>query len=286
MKLILGDNQFFGVNHADLKKATLTRELFSSYERITEFIKESLNIGLDGFMINSNDLGFKVVEGFDFKNQNFECHYSIPYPHKYAGIVNDSGMIALVSLVLKQLRLRDILSVLKFAFSFNAVHLLPIIVSMEIPKSLPKGSVVYLQNVVTDLTMGLNNGDKILSAYIQSVRSMGYTPGLITLNPVNLIELLKKTHSQQEVFLCFNINYSGFNVFPSVSKVEETIVDAKTNTKWKLMGMSIFSSGSKGVSITESIRYIKSLPLDYVVFGSSKLSNIEKNKNQFRDPHA
>ena len=46
------------------------------------------------------------------------------------------------------------------------------------------------------------------------------------------------------------------------------------------------SSGSKGVSINESIRYIKSLPLDYVVFGSSKLSNIEKNKNQFRDRHA
>ena len=281
MKLILGDNQFFGVNHADLKKAAKTKELFSSHERIADFIKESLNIGLDGFMINSNDLGFKVVEGFDFENQNTECHYSIPYPHKYAGIVNDSGMIALVSLVLKQLRFGDAFSLIKFAFSFNAAHLLPIMIRMEIPKILPKGSVVYLQNVVTDLTMGLKNGDKILSAYINSVRSMGYQPGLITLNPVNLIEVLKKSHSDDEVFLCFNINYSGFNVFPSVLKVEEAIVDAKNNTKWKLMGMSVFSSGSKGVSITESIDYIKSLRLDYVVFGSSKLLNIEKNKTQF-----
>lgn len=282
MKLILGDNQFFGVNHADLKKAALTREMFSSFESIADFIQESLDIGLNGFMINSNDLGFKVVEKFDFENQNTECHYSIPYPHKYAGIVNDSGMLALVSLVLKQLRLSDMLSVMKFAFSFNASHLLPIILRMEIPKSLPKGSVIYLQNVVTDLTMGLNNGDKILSAYIQNVRSMGYKPGLITLNPTSLIELLKKGHSHEEVFLCFNINYAGFNVFPSVSMVEEAIVYAKDTTNWKLMGMSVFSSGSNGISINESIEYIKSLRLDYVVFGSSKLENIMKNVAEFK----
>jgi hypothetical protein len=282
MKLILGDNQFFGVNHANLKKGVRTKEMFSSHESISDFIKKSLSIGLDGFMINSNHIGFKVVEGFDFTNQNAECHYSIPYPHKYAGIVNDSGMIALVSLVLKQLRLRDLFSAFKFASTFNAAHLLPIIVRMEIPKSLPMGSVVYLQNVITDLTMGLNNGDSILSAYIESVAAMGYKPGLITLNPCDLIRRLKKNHSNDEVFLCFNINYSGFNVFPSVSQVEESISDAKRHTNWKLMGMSIFSSGSSGTSIQESIDYVKTLELDYVVFGSSKLSNIEENQIQFR----
>ena len=41
------------------------------------------------------------------------------------------------------------------------------------------------------------------------------------------------------------------------------------------MGMSIFSSG--GTKISESIKYIKKLNLDYVVFGSSKINNIESN---------
>lgn len=282
MKLILGDNQFFGVNHADLKKAALTKELFNSHQKISDFIKKSLKLGLDGFMINSNDLGFKVIEGFGFKSKDTECHYSIPYPHKYAGIVNDSGMIALLSLVFKQLRLKDVFSILKFVLTFNVVHLLPIIVRMEIPKSLPKGSVVYLQNIVTDLIMGLNNGDKILRAYIKSVKSMGYIPGLITLNPTNLSEVLKLSHLQDEIYLCFNINYSGFNVFPSVSRVEETIKDIKKNTNWKLMGMSIFSSGASGVSIEKSIDYIETLELDYVVFGTSKLDNIAKNISRFK----
>ena len=63
--------------------------------------------------------------------------------------------------------------------------------------------------------------------------------------------------------------------------MEAEILEIKENTKWDLMGMSIFSSGSEGVLIEESVDYIKSLPLDYVVFGSSKLKNIKANINSF-----
>ena len=41
------------------------------------------------------------------------------------------------------------------------------------------------------------------------------------------------------------------------------------------MGMSIFASGA--ADIPKSIVYIKKLNLDYVVFGSSSLKNIESN---------
>ena len=53
-----------------------------------------------------------------------------------------------------------------------------------------------------------------------------------------------------------------------------------SNQIYKKMGMSIFSSG--GADIQESIKYIKTLNLDYVVFGSSKLENIEKNLTSFK----
>lgn len=282
MKLILGDNQFFGVNHADLEKAAKTRELFSTQKKISKFINKSLNLGLDGFMINSNELGFKVIEEYDFKAHPTECHYSIPYPHKYAGIVNESGMTALIKLVLRQLRLRDLFLVFRFMLTWNAIHLLPVVVRMEIPKSLPKGSIIYLQNVITDMTLGLQNGEKILGAYIKCIQALGYKPGLITLNPAYLFDTLSPKYSCQEIYLCFNINYSGFNVFPNVLKVESTICELKQRTKWKLMGMSVFSSGSQNISIDNSINYINKLDLDYVVFGSSRLSNIETNINNFR----
>ena len=66
------------------------------------------------------------------------------------------------------------------------------------------------------------------------------------------------------------------NVFPNLQNVEELI---KSNTQYKLMGMSIFASGA--ANIPQSIIYIKKLKLDYVVFGSSRLENIKSNFNLF-----
>ena len=34
MKLILGDNQFFGINHADLDKALKTKEIFMNEDSL------------------------------------------------------------------------------------------------------------------------------------------------------------------------------------------------------------------------------------------------------------
>ena len=55
MKVILGDNQFFGINHFDLEKGVQTKSKFSDLESVKSFICNSLDLGMDGFMINSND---------------------------------------------------------------------------------------------------------------------------------------------------------------------------------------------------------------------------------------
>ncbi len=280
MKILLGDNQFFGVNHTDLKKGSEIQQMFSSAEKITKFIDESLELGLDGFMINSNALGYKVVNEYKFEDQsNKECHYSIPYPHKYASMVNESGMLALLSFVLRNIRIYDIINVIRFIFSSNAVFLLPIIIRMEIPKNLPQGSVIYLQNVITDLVMGLKNGSRIIQFYITSIERLGYKAGIITLNPGHFRKNFQEFAGQKDIFLCFNINKTGFNVFPSVEEVQDEIAYIKSNTKWQLVGMSVFSSGSSRVTIKDSIDFIKSQPLDYVVFGTSKLNNVKTNLN-------
>lgn len=280
MKLILGDNQFFGVNHADFEKARNTRKLFSNSEDIIDFIVRSTEIGLDGFMINSNDVGFDVVKNFDFSGLKTECHYSIPYPHKYASIVNESGILSLVPMVLKRIKINELFPVCRFLITRNAVNLLPVVVRLEIPDSLPRGSVVYLQNIVTDLIFGLNGGEEIIRNYIDVVQRMGYRPGLITLNPTTIYKRLCKNYSS-DLYLCYNINDTGFNVFPSRKAVESITEKIKKNTNWTTVGMSIFSSGRPEMKPSTSIEYIKSLSLDYVVFGSSKLGNIKNNFDLF-----
>ena len=66
MKIILGDNQFFGINHFDLEKGEKTKLKFDSTKKIEAFINDSLEIGLDGFMINSNERGYEIVNSSKF----------------------------------------------------------------------------------------------------------------------------------------------------------------------------------------------------------------------------
>ena len=100
MKLILGDNQFFGVNHFDLKKGEQTKSKFENIEKIKSFLFLSMENGVDGFMINSNEKGYKIISQTNFDSSK-EIHYSIPYPHKYANIINEKGMLSLLFYVLK-----------------------------------------------------------------------------------------------------------------------------------------------------------------------------------------
>ena len=103
MKIILGDNQFFGVNHFDLQKGEETKSKFDETDKIRSFIDSSLECGLDGFMINSNEKGYEIINSSKF-DLTKEIHYSIPYPHKYASMVNENGMMSLFSYLIKSVK--------------------------------------------------------------------------------------------------------------------------------------------------------------------------------------
>lgn len=278
MKIILGDNQYFGINHHDLSKGELTKQKFADIEDINIFINDALKVGMDGFMINSNDLGYKVISEKEF-DVNKEIHYSIPYPHKYASMVNENGILSLFSFVfMKTSFVKNVIAGFKFAFSKNIIHFIPLGIELEIPKNLKKGSYVYMQNIFLDMLIGLQREDIIFN-FIDTVIKLGYKPGLITANPIILDSIIKKIDKSKlnQLIVCFNINIDGFTVFPSKNIVEKFIFSKK---EYKTMGMSIFSSG--GANINDSISYIKSLSLDYVVFGSSSMDNIKNNLKNFR----
>lgn len=279
MKIILGDNQFFGVNHFDLKKGEETKLKFDTIPKIEAFINDSLELGLDGFMINSNEKGYKIVNTRGFEGAH-EIHYSIPYPHKYASMVNENGMMSLFGHIIKNTSfIENLIGGIKLVATQNLKSITPLALNLEVPKNLKKGSYVYMQNIITDLLIGMGRGD-ILIKFIKSVCKMGYKPGIITLNPIMFDELLKnEQHASwlKDLIVCFNINKAGFNVFPSLETVERFI---KSKPKYQLMGMSVFASGA--AKVPTSINYIKKLNLDYVVFGSSRIENIKKNLELFK----
>ena len=274
MKILLGDNQFFGVNHFDLEKGNETKKQFDTKSKIESFIKDSLQIGLDGFMINSHQIGYELLSSSEF-DCNKEIHYSIPYAHKYASMVNENGMLSLLSYLYKNSSMLKSISVgIKLILTKNIKEITPLAINLEVPNKLRKGSYIYVQNIMTDLLIGMGRSD-VLIKFIENIVEMGYKPGIITLNPIfveNILSSYKNSKWMSDLIICFNINKEGFNVFPSLSEVENLI---KSKPRYKLMGMSIFASGS--ANIPSSIEYIRSLNLDYIVFGSSKIENIRSN---------
>lgn len=279
MKQILGDNQFFGVNHNDIDKGDKTKNIFNNNDSIISFILNSMDIGLSGFMMNSNQRGYEITNIVS-KNIKGEIHYSVPYPHKFASMVNEGGMLILLKYVLSKSSLRSLLLHFpQFLITGNLKYILPLILDLEIPKNLKKGSFVYLQNIVTDLLLGMKRYD-LLESFCNSLIAKGYYPGLITLNPILLDEVISNFNPnlQMKLITCFNINKDEFNVFPSLKEVENLILK---KTLYKKMGMSILSSGGAS-NIQESLSYIKNLSLDYVVYGSSNINNIKFNYDSLK----
>ena len=172
--------------------------------------------------------------------------------------------------------LDNLIGGIKLLYTQNLKSITPLALNLEVPKNLKKGSYIYMQNIISDLLLGMGRGD-ILIEFIKSVINMGYKPGIITLNPIMLDKLLTNETEVEwlrDLVVCFNINKEGFNVFPSLESVESFIA---SKPKYKLMGMSIFASGA--AYIPNSINYIKKLQLDYIVFGSSSIENIKSNYN-------
>tara|TARA_Y100001954_G_C15431768_1_gene417194 strand:+ start:43 stop:576 length:534 start_codon:yes stop_codon:yes gene_type:complete len=175
--------------------------------------------------------------------------------------------------------IKNIIGSIKLIFTRNLKSLTSLALNLEVPSNMKKGSYIYLQNVITDLLMGMGRGD-ILIEFIKNVYKMGYRPGIITANPLmfdNLLQSQNELINYNDLIVCFNVNKEGFTVFPSLKEIEKFI---KKNKKYKLMGMSIFSSGAS--NIPNSIEYIKKLKLDYVVFGSSRIENIKSNLKLFK----
>ena len=148
MKIILGDNQFFGINHFDLKKGEKTKSKFNTTTKIKAFINDSLKLGLDGFMINSNEKGYEIINKSEFDIIK-EIHYSIPYPHKYASMVNEKGLMSLFSHVIKNTSvMKNIIGGVKLIATQNLKSITPLALNLEVPKNLKKGSYIHMQNII------------------------------------------------------------------------------------------------------------------------------------------
>src|SRR6267154_886720 len=167
-KLVYGDNQFFGINHRSQDKAKQQADRFRTLDSITEMYEAAISCGIKGIMLNSNDRAGPICDWFRERHRDYgdlNWYPSIPYPHKYANLVTQKGVVAALAEVLVKRNTAVGLVNLMFKGMSALVgnretRIMELLVDLEMrPFRGLNVRAIFLQNVVVDLLLGLGMHD-------------------------------------------------------------------------------------------------------------------------------
>ena len=279
-KIILGDNQFFGINHRSQEKAEEMLKRFGNVDNIFEVYDNAFDCGVKAVMLNSNEKAIAICDRFrENKSKYGEIAWypSIPYAYKYANMVNELGIFpAINETIFKGNTAKGVLGMMAkgvtMAVTKDAMKMMEMLIDVEYKmfKDL-NVNVFFLQNIFTDLLLGYNIKE-VFEHFAEYVRKKyKVTPGFVTLNMPYLKGKLEEW-GIEDVVICSSINAAGFNMHPSKEEYEKVIA-ANDPSKYQLMAMNVLVSGS--ITVKESFDYINSLNIQSVVFGASSKGHIQ-----------
>jgi hypothetical protein len=274
-RIILGDNQFLGINHASPAKAADFQDRFAHADAIIEVIGWAYEAGVRDFMFTTHDrltLAFReIVQSRLFPGMQYiPC---LPYAHKYANSLGEGGFKAVVKDHLGGLSKRRLLAgVGRVAVGdFSAVMQLLVEIELLMTRGLDVRG-VFLQNVIFDLIMGLRGQGLIERFHRYVSERFGATPGYITMNHPMAQGMLCDEIGLQSPWICANFNVAGFRMNPSHAEVEASY----SNGRSKNIAMSVLASGS--LPAHESVEYVRDFKgVDAILFGSGRRQNIDSN---------
>lgn len=263
------------------EKAQQLAERFFDIENIFRVYDNAIDAGIHGFMLNSNDRAKEICDHFKSDKSKYghlNWYPSIPYPHKYANLVAEKGIVSTLNEVLfKGNSAKGVLSMVTKGsaalFGKDAIKMMQMLIDVEM--RMFKGlnvKVVFLQNIITDLILGYDIKE-IFEAYCEYIRKKyNAYPGLITQNMPHLKARLE-TWNISEVVICSSFNKIGYLTSPGV---EEYIEATRNNdpSKYHLMAMSTLASGA--IPAKEAYEFINSQNIQSVVFGASSKKNIDE----------
>ena len=278
-KIILGDNQFFGINHMSQEKAQQLSEKFHDISSIIRVYETAYDIGIKAFMLNSNDRAKEICEYFLLNGEKYpDIHWypSIPYPHKYANSISERGIIPTIyEMVFKNNSAKNAYDAITKGsigvFTKDYIKLMQLLVDAEMKMFHGLNyRVIFLQNIITDLILGYGIKE-IFQEYCDYIRlKYKVIPGLITQNMPRLKERLDEW-GITEVVICSSFNKLGYLMSPDV---DSYIRAAKNNNpeKYILMAMSTLASGA--ILPKDAYDFINEQNIQSVVFGASTRAHI------------
>lgn len=276
-RILFGDNQFFGVNHMSEEKARAQSMRFQDVKAIVDVLDAAYDEGIRVFMCTTHERVREIcdhVRKNRARYQNFQFYPCMPYAYKYANAVTDHGMIG----ALKQFLPEDgaLGAILKGGVSVAKKDLqglaeLLIDAEMKMFEGL-QTPVIFLQNVVTDLLLGLGFREAFRFFAEHVKNRYKAEPAFITMNLPRLLDVLDALAIDNPI-VCANMNKIGFRMCGGVAAYEKAIA----TRRFRPIAMSVFASGA--IPAKEALEYVCGhTNIRSIVFGASSRGNIRQTK--------
>lgn len=277
-RIILGDNQFFAVNHLSDERSRAQAVRFKDDQAIIDVLDTAIDLGIDTFMCTTHDRIAGIAEYMrrnPEKYKNFKFHPCMPYAHKYANAVTELGILG----TLKAYIPGNILAVASKAGmaymrkDFPALMELLVDAEMKMFKGL-NTPVIFLQNVIVDLLMGLGMNE-ILVHFAEYIRkNYNAEPGFITMNMPRMVDLCEREEIKNPI-ICSSINKIGFRMSGSIEEYEDYL---RSDREFRPMAMQCLAAGA--LKPQEAMEYVCQFPkIESILFGASSRAHIEQTRD-------
>jgi hypothetical protein len=276
-RILFGDNQFFGINHMSEEKARAQAIRFGDIQEIIDLLDAAYDSGIRVFMCTTHDRISEICAHVRLNSERYselEFYPCMPYAHKYANAVTEHGTIEALRRFLPAEG--ALAALLKGGVSMarrdvEGMARLLIDAEMKMFNGL-KTPVIFLQNVVTDLLLGMGIRDSF-RIFADHVRERyNAEPGFITMNLPHLLDVLEEVGVPNPI-VCTNINKIGFRMCGGIKLYEEEIA----SRKFRPVAMSVLASGA--ITPREAIEYVcRHKKIESIVFGASSKQHIKEIK--------
>ena len=274
-RVIFGDNQFFGVNHSSDEKSRAQALKFKDNQSILNVLNVVTDEGIQTFMCTTHDRIAEICNTIrsDPKFKDFKIYPCMPYAHKYANAVTELGIIGTI----KQYVPGNIFSTFaKGGVAFvkkDFISMMELLIDAELKMfqgiSTP---VIFLQNVVTDMLLGLGMTDFLIAFHEYVRKKHNAEAGFITMNLPLLLNKLESSGIENPT-ICASINKNGFRMSGGKDVYEKLIAEKRC----KLIAMQVFAAGT--IPPKEALEYVCQMDgIQSILFGASSRANIKNTK--------
>ncbi len=277
-RLLFGDNQFFGVNHMSEEKARAQAMRFQDFDKVMDVLDIAYDEGIRTFMCTTHERIAEVVDRVRAHPERYPDYIfypGMPYAHKYANAVTEHGAVGAVRRFLPDEGLLSTAIRGGKAFAKKDVEgMVTMLVDAEMKMfEGVRTPVVFLQNVVVDLLLGLKF-DEAFSIFARHVRERyGAEPGFITMNLPRLLDTLDRVGIVNPI-VCSNMNKLGFRMCGGLDAYRTALEERE----FRAIAMSVYASGA--IPPKEAFEWIATFPkIESVVFGASSAANIRNTRD-------